>query len=420
MAIEPVGPLTGELPTVSLDDTGGPPRPRHRPIRFSVKLLLFVAAVWFFVLPLIPGFRKALSELRQVNPFLLALGLGLEVAALFCYSLLTKAALGDGGHLISTRRLFRIQMSAKALGSIVPGGSAAAPALSYRLMTLSGVSGPDAGFALATAGVGSAVLLNIILWVGLIVSIPLRGVNKGYGIAAVAGIIIMLVAAFLVVGLMEGQGRAERVLRWIARKLRLSEDRAGASVRQVGGRMEDLIADRQLLLRVAGWAAANWLIDAAALWVFLRAFGASLDFDALIIAFGLANIATVVPLTPGGLGIVEGIYIPTLVGFGLTRSTATLGVFSYRIAQYWFPIMLGAVMYASLRFGPWSIQRRDRLGRLRDLAKATESNPESALDFAARFARRRVVPPSTINSHPSGRPAEGDGDDDQDVSPFDG
>ena len=184
--------------------------------------------------------------------------------------------------------------------------------------------------------------------------------------------------------------------------------------------MEDLIADRQLLLRVAGWAAANWLIDAAALWVFLRAFGASLDFDALIIAFGLANIATVVPLTPGGLGIVEGIYIPTLVGFGLTRSTATLGVFSYRIAQYWFPIMLGAVMYASLRFGPWSIQRRDRLGRLRDLAKATESNPESALDFAARFARRRVVPPSTINSHPSGRPAEGDGDDDQDVSPFDG
>jgi putative heme transporter len=412
VAIEPVGPLTGELPQVSLDDTGGPPRPRHRPFRFSIRVLLFVAAIYFFVLQL-PDFRKALRALQDVNPFLLLLGLALEVTALFCYSLLTKATLGDAGDDISTMRLFRIQMSAKALGSIVPGGSAAAPALSYRLMTLSGVKGPDAGFALATAGVGSAVLLNLILWVGLIVSIPLRGVNKGYGIAAVAGIIIMLVAAFLVIGLMEGQGRAEKVLRWIARKLRLSEDRAGAAVRQVGGRMEDLIADRQLLGRVAGWAAANWLIDAAALWVFLRAYGASLDIDALIIAFGLANVATVVPLTPGGLGIVESIYIPTLVGFGLTRVTAALGVATYRFAQLFFPIFLGAVLYGSLRIGPWSIQRRDRLQRLRDLAKETDTNPESALDFAARFARRKRLTVENVEAHPSASFAEGDGDDDR-------
>ena len=58
-------------------------------------------------------------------------------------------------------RLFRIQLSTKALSSIVPGGSAAGSALAYRLMTLSGVNGPDAGFALATAGLGSAVVLNL-------------------------------------------------------------------------------------------------------------------------------------------------------------------------------------------------------------------------------------------------------------------
>ena len=66
---------------------------------------------------------------------------------------------------ISRLRLFRIQMSTKALSSIVPGGSAAGSALGYRLMTLSGVNGPDAGFALATAGLGSAVVLNLIFWI---------------------------------------------------------------------------------------------------------------------------------------------------------------------------------------------------------------------------------------------------------------
>jgi hypothetical protein len=408
VATEPFDYLTGELPQVSPDDTGGPPRPRRRPFRFSLKLL-FVAGLIYYIVPTLSGFRNAITKLRDVQPGFLIVGFGLEIAALFCYSLLTRAALGDAGHSISSWRLFRIQMSAKALGSIVPGGSAAAPALSYRLMTLSGVDGPASGFALATSGVGSAVVLNLILWVGLIVSIPLRGVSTAFVIPAIGGVIIMCFAAALVVGLIEGQKRAEHILRWVARKLRLNEDRAGAAVRQVGGRMEDLVADRQLLRRVAGRATANWLIDAAALWVFLRAYGVTMDVDALIIAFGLANVANVVPITPGGLAIVETIYISSLVGFGVPPSLATLGVFSYRLAQYWFPILLGALLYGSLRVGPWSIQRRERLRRLRDIAAETVTNPETALDFGARFGRR----PSSINVVGQLEPAEGDGNDDR-------
>ena len=402
MAVDSVGPLTGELPRVSLDDTGGPPRPRRvRPLRLTLKFGAFALIVWFFVLPLIPGMRKAAGDLRTVNPWLLAGGLALQVAALFCYSLLTKAALGDSSHAVSRLRLFRIQLSTKALSSIVPGGSAAGSALGYRLMTLSGVQGADAGFALATAGLGSAVMLNIILWIGLIVSIPLRGVNPLYGTAAVAGVVIMGLAAALVFGLMEGAARAERILRWLARKLGFNEDRAGAAVRQVGGRLEDLAADRQLLVRVACWAAANWLLDMASLWVFLRAFGPGVTPEAVIISFGLANVFAVIPITPGGLGIIEGILIPTLVGFGLNRSDATLGVLSYRFAQYWFPILLGGFMYATLRVGPWSIKRRERLERLRELARETDVNRESALDFAARFGRRRRLPPDLGDKHPS-------------------
>ena len=50
-----------------------------------------------------------------------------------------------------------------------------------------GVSGSTAGFGLATQGVGSAVVLNAIFWFALIISIPLRGFNPLYGIAAIAG-----------------------------------------------------------------------------------------------------------------------------------------------------------------------------------------------------------------------------------------
>jgi len=348
-----------------------------------LKALATLLVVYFLILN-IPGLRNAMDQLGDVRPELLVLGLGLEIVALFCYSVMTRAALGPVGHHLSVLHLFRIQLSTRALSSLVPGGSAAGSALGFRMMVASGVPGPDAGFALATAGLTSAVVLNFILWGGLIVSIPLRGVNPVYGSAAIAGIILMGIAVAIIFGLIEGQGRSEKILRSIARRLHLNEERAGEAVRHIGGRMKELAGDKAMLRRLVGWATANWLIDAAALWVFLRAFGGSLTFDGLIVAFGLANVLAAIPLTPGGLGVVEGIYVPVLVGFGLTRATAVVGVVSYRVAQFWLPILIGGLTYLSLRIGPWAIDR-NRLEPLRNVVATVGSDDERILDFSERF-----------------------------------
>jgi uncharacterized protein (TIRG00374 family) len=374
----------GDLPILPLKIAQ---KPRIRPIRFGIKMALFALVLWF-VVGLLPQFIEAATELRNLNPFLLVLGFALEIIALYFYSLLTRAALGEAAAPLSGMRMFRIQLSTRALTNVVPGGNAAGSALGYRLLTLSGIKGPDAGFALATAGIGSAVVLNLVFWVGLIVSVPRRGVNPIYGSAALMGIIVIGIAAFLVIGIMEGQGRSERVIRWLARRLRMDEDRLATALHRIAERLEELISDRVLLKRVVVFALLNWLIDAAALWVFLRAFGGSLDIDALIVAFGLANLLAAVPITPGGLGYVDLTYVAVLVGFGLTQNTATLGVAAYRFAQFFFPIFLGAVAYASLRFGPWKIEKRDRLARLRDLASSGSTSQESTIDFAMRFGRR--------------------------------
>ncbi|MBK5330626.1 MAG: hypothetical protein JJD93_01560, partial [Ilumatobacteraceae bacterium] len=62
--------------------------------------------------------------------------------------------------------------------------------------------------------------------------------------------------------------------------------------------------------------------------------------------------------------------------------------------------------------GPWSIQRRERLRRLRDIA-ADPSNNERALDFSVRFASRRQATADTSPTVPTERPVDQSGDDDQ-------
>ena len=356
---------------------------RRRAIARTFKVLATLAVVYFVILN-IPGLRNAVDQLSDVKPGLLVVGLVLELIALFCYSVMTKAALGEVGSHLSSWRLFRIQLSTRALSSLVPGGSAAGSALGYRMLTVSGVPGPDAGFAIATAGLASAIMLNLILWAGLIVSIPVRGVNPLYGSAAVAGIILMGIAVAIIIGLIEGQARSEKILRRLARRLKFNEDRAGEAVRHIGGRMQELSADRAMLRKLVLWATLNWLIDAAALWVFIKSFGGNLVPDGLIIAFGLANVLAAIPITPGGLGIVEATYVPVLVGFGLPRATAVVGVVSYRIAQYWLPILFGGAMYLSLRVGPWAIGKGN-LEPMRNVVAEVTSRDETNLDFFERF-----------------------------------
>ena len=127
----------------------------------ALRWVLFAIVIYFFVLPLVPAFRNAIGDLTRIDPVLLGVAIGLEFVALYCYTLLTHAALGSDANRLTRFDLFRIQLSTRALGSILPGGSAASNALGFRLITSSGISKADAGFALATAGIGSAVLLTV-------------------------------------------------------------------------------------------------------------------------------------------------------------------------------------------------------------------------------------------------------------------
>lgn len=340
-------------------------------LRRTAMVVLFFLMFNYLVLPQLGGARQAVDRLSQVNPFLLLLALGLELASLGAYGQLTRVTLPPEPRL-SLLTILRIQLSTRAVTNLVPGGSAAGSTLGYRLLTQAGVDGASAGFALATVGLGSAVVLNLLLWVALLVSIPLDGFNPVYGSAAIAGMVVLALFAGLVILLMKGQGPAVRVVRGIARRLPfLNPDTAERFVLTLVGRLQALRADPQLIRRGITWATVNWLLDAAALWVFVRAFGFTLNPIDVIVAFCVANILAVIPLTPGGLGVVEATLISLLVGFSLDRGTAAIAVVTYRLAQFWLPIPLGAISYMTLRMGPGSIRRMRGRHPIRDLTEDT-------------------------------------------------
>lgn len=358
------------------------------PVRVRRVVLLLISAfvVIHFLVPQIAGVHRALYRLGQVKVLWLLIAVALELASILAYTMLTRAVLL---HSKPPRFdvLLRTQLSTLAVNHVVPGGAAAGGALGYRLLTEAGVSGTDAAFALATQSAGSAVVLNLLLWIGLVVSIPLHGYNPLYGTAGLLGALLIAAFAAVVVLLMRGEERAVKLLRAVAARLpMLDPDRVVAVTRRLADRLRKLVADRALIGGAVGWAAANWLLDAASLWVFVGAFGHWVRFDDLIVAYGLANVLAVVPITPSGLGVVEFVLTSTLVGFGTPRDIALLGVITYRVLNFWLPIPVGGLAYLS-RHAERGGRERGR-EQLRQLAQQSLEKAEDPRTWAVRHGIR--------------------------------
>jgi uncharacterized protein (TIRG00374 family) len=203
---------------------------------------------------------------------------------------------------------------------------------------------------MATKGLGSTVVLNVLLWLSLVISIPLAGFHPIYVTVAVTGAVILLAIAALAFGFIRGAERASRILHAIGDRIPgLSGDRLEQALLDAAESLSALGRDRRTLVMSLTWATLNWLLDAASLWCFVAAFGRFVNPVELFAAYGIANVAGALPVTPGGLGVVDSIAPLLLVSFGVTRSVATLGVLGWRLVNFWLPIPVGAIAYVSLK-----------------------------------------------------------------------
>ncbi|MDA8043659.1 MAG: YbhN family protein [Actinomycetota bacterium] len=370
VVVENAPPQVRDLPEATVPGGDGRPEPPKkkrrrfglpRPVYTLGRLLILALLVEYLVVPQLAGEHHAIHLLTRVDPLLLLAGLGLEVGALVAYGRLTKAVLPQSSR-IRFFTIFRIELTTLSVSHCAPGGSATGTALGYRLLTQFGAAPSDAGFALGVQGIGSAIVLNVILWVALVVSIPVWGFSPEYLLAALVGGILLGLAALLVLALTRGGDRVGARLERAASHVPFVDgDVLRRSYGQLSVHLAQLTSRKEVMVRATVWATLNWLLDAASLFVFVGAFGKWVNPDGLLVAYGLANVLAALPITPGGLGVVEAALTTLLVGFGAPSGSALFGVVVYRLVQFWAPIPVGGLAYLSLQASRHQESRAQRL-----------------------------------------------------------
>ena len=127
---------------------------------------------------------------------------------------------------------------------------------------------------------------------------------------------------------------------------------------------------------VAG-GAGRWLFDWLTLVTALAAVGQHPRPTLILLSFCAAQLLAQVPITPGGLGVVEAGLTGTLVLIGVPAAAAAVATLAYRLVSYWLALPAGGVAYlvhrrhirrghvSVPRISALSLTRPGRVGRLR-------------------------------------------------------
>jgi uncharacterized protein (TIRG00374 family) len=123
-------------------------------------------------------------------------------------------------------------------------------------------------------------------------------------------------------------------------------------LKTVGAAPRDLVADRRLIVRVAGYNALVFLADAATLALCLHALGQPLAFRPAFIAFMAASIIATLGPIPMGLGSYEATSTAMLTMLGIPLEAAIAATLLLRSLTLWLPLVPGMLLLRGLRRKP--------------------------------------------------------------------
>jgi putative heme transporter len=363
-------------------------RPGRRILRTAASAAI-VAAIFGFALPRFASYRSVQSSMGAMAwPQVLLVAAAAAGSMASCWIVICSVLPS-----IRLREAAVVNLGSSAVANTLPAGGALAMGVSWAMLSSWGISTADYALYSLVSGIWNVFARLGLPVLALLVMMTVARPGAGLIAAAATGL-ALLAAAIAGSGLLLRSEsfalRAGRVLqRMTAVAFRLVRREAPPDVAEwVPGFRRQAAA----LLAVRGWritaamAAGNlalWLVLLAC----LRGVGlsqAQVPWQTSLAAFAFVRLLTVLPVTPGGIGITELGLIGTLaVGVGHQGGAqVTAAVLLYRAVTYLPPIPLGALACLAWRHAPALIRGSPpaRLPRLRE----SEGSGVRSLRFPGR------------------------------------
>ena len=333
-------------------------RTRGRRFLFGALSVLTVAGVFGFALPRISSYGQewhSITAMTWPGIVLVTIATAGSLAATW---VMIRAFLPR----LRLHQAAAVSLSSSAVANTVPAGGAVALGLSWRMMTSWGVGVQDFVQYTLVSGLWN-VFARLSLPVLALLALAVSGKSGGVPPAAAycgAGALLAIAAGvrFLLrsTSCAALAGRVLQRLETLGCRLarRQPSQRMASGLLTFRADTSAMLAARGIRITITTMLAnvAFWFVLLAC----VRASGltqAQVSWQASLAAFAIVRLVTVLPVTPGGLGIVElGLTAPLIAGLGSDASARVVAaVLLYRALTYLPSLPLGALAYVWWRHG---------------------------------------------------------------------
>jgi uncharacterized protein (TIRG00374 family) len=318
--------------------------------RWLLGLAVGVGSVWVAI-TVTGGFADAGDALGRLSvPWLLA---ALAVEALSYGVLGVKLRQLVGPELVGNRESVELGLVLSGFGPLTPASPAEGLALVSTHLRHRGVTNRQITTALALSQWFSmrVFLLASALNLLVVVAIERDPLSDLWPFALAAiGVIGLLAITARLAATPSATVRASTIAGAFRRpsRRRPVEERRAAGERW-HREARQLVGSPKHRAFLASLTATALLGDIACLWFALRAGGANVGFDVALLAVTVSSVATLVPLVPGGLGIVEAAIPAVTHHFGVPYDQGLAAALVYRALGTFVPAGVGVVAVFTLR-----------------------------------------------------------------------
>jgi uncharacterized protein (TIRG00374 family) len=348
---------------------GGPPsRPEHRAgcttratgrrraVRTALPIVVLGVAIYLLV-PRLAGLGGTLDTLVRLRWWLLPVLITLEAASLALYAELVRTVLAVEG-VDAPRKVVRTAvLVGAALGKVLPGGTVAAVPAGVGILRRQGIHRAVAATGLLASGVISSLVLVLLLPVASAAAV-LAGQDgaAALGISGVA-LTVFALACLAWVGIRNPDlgarlaGLLRRLVRAPRYRTRLHVDDLASGIERGASALQAVARDLRGTAIATALAGAGWICDFLVMVTLAVAATRGAPLAGIALGYIVGQLAAAVPLTPGGVGVVETAMVGALVAQGIPAGQATAVVLGWRLISHWLAIVAGLVTYAVVRPG---------------------------------------------------------------------
>lgn len=313
----------------SSNDTSSQRHHRELPIRFN-RLIVVVGLVAYSSALVLAARRWDLPSIGLVAALMLGVALLVELVAKALYGILFRENLSRQGNAISLHSAISAAFVGTAVARLAPAGGALSPSAMAWAVRAEDEHAAGAALRATMTSYGGLLLLTA-LAIGW--GEPIGGqADRPLGA-------VLIVLALIVVGSLNLIGG-----RWLGRVV--------SSLPRFLRRHFGPTADGgRITVREMGLVFTRIVFEATVLWLVLTAFDIDLTASQTMVTFGTAKVLGGLPITPGGIGLVEGGMFGVLTAMGFSSAAVVAPVLVYQLLDYWVVATIG-LLVAGGRSGP--------------------------------------------------------------------